>query len=450
MDVAKTQSMIVRLLTNIGSRNEVEQYLRYYSSDEPQKFAVIKVSGQVLETSFEQLVSSLAFLHGVGLRPVIVLGARPQLRRALVAAGIETPVIDGLRATPPAVLSIARRVFEDESIRLAEALDALGTRARPIAGGVFSAELLPDARLGLVGRVTAVNSSSISSAIRLTQLPILAPFGETADGQIVRLDADTVAPALASAIRPHKVILLTGAGGLLDATGRMIPAVNLEEDLDAGLLESLADDAVRERLMTIATMLRELPRSSSVSVTSPEHLARELFTHRGAGTLIRLGERVRRHDSFAAVDLPSVRALLEECFGRRLDDGYFTTKDAYRVYLAESFRATAILTREHVSVAGVPRDIPYLDKFAVTVEAQGEGIGSSIWLRMSRENPKLFWRSRSTNPINAWYATKASGMVKAADWTVFWSGLDEFAEIQACVEHALALPPSFEPITVGG
>jgi bifunctional N-acetylglutamate synthase/kinase len=441
VDITTTQDVIVKLLTNLGSRGEVDQYLRYYSSPE-QQFAIIRVSGHVLDATFSSLVSSLAFLHRVGLRPIVVLGTRPQLRRALAEAGVETQVIDGLRVTTPGVLEIALRVFEAESIRLAEALETLGTRARPISGGVFRATQHPDPRLGLVGEVTDVVLTSINSAVRMTQLPILAPFGESAAGQILRLDADTLAPALALAIKPHKVIWLTAAGGLQDHDGRIISAINLEEDLDSGIRESLLDAKTLDRLESITQMLRKLPRSSSVSITSPEHLARELFTHRGAGTLVRLGERIRAFETFETVDVARARGLLEDSFGQRLDHDYFTNKVPSQIYLADSYRAIAVLTRERVEANGVAIEIPYLDKFAVTQEAQGEGIGGSIWHRMSHAHPKLFWRSRATNPINSWYAAKATGMYKSERWTVFWCGLTDFSEIQACVERALAMKAS--------
>lgn len=441
MDITSTQDVIVKLLTNIGSRSEVDQYLRYYSTAE-QQLAIVRVSGNVLDTSFSSLVSSLAFLQRVGLRPIIVLGARPQLHRALTQAGLEPQVIDGLRVTTPDVLEIALRVFEGESIRLAEALERLDTRARPISSGVFRAAQHPEPRLGLVGQVTDVVLTSINSAIRMSQLPIVAPFGESAAGQILRLDADTLAPALALSIKPHKVILLTAAGGLQSRDGRIISAINLEEDLDSGIRETLRDDTARGRLEAIARMLQGLPRSASVSITSPEHLARELFTHRGAGTLVRLGERIGAYERFEAVDLARVRSLLEDSFGRRLAHDYFTAKVPLRIYLADSYRAIAVMTQERVEAKGAPIEIPYLDKFAVTQEAQGEGIGSSIWHRMSREHPKLFWRSRATNPINGWYAAKSTGMYKTEQWTVFWCGLTDFAEIHACVERALSLKES--------
>ncbi len=411
MDIATTRELIGKLLTNIGSRNEVEQYLRYYASAEPEKFAIIEVSA----TAHESLVSSLAFLHSVGLRPIIVLA----------------PTLDQALPTTPERLAEYRRACEAETLRLVEALEALGTRARPILGGVFRADR--DAEAGFYGRATRAETTSVMSAIKMTQMPILAPLGETAEGQIVRLAPASITPALAQAVVPHKIIYL-GSGALADREGHAISAINLEEDF--ATVQAMLGTAEQERLAGFATLLRGLPRTTSISITSPDHLARELFTYRGAGTLVRLGERIQTHTSFATTDLVRLRALLEDSFGRRLDDDYFTKKQPIRIFLAESYRATAVLTNEH--------DIPYLDKFAVTSEAQGEGIGSSIWQRMSREYPRLFWRSRTTNPINAWYAQKADGMYKSDPWTVFWCGVRAFSEIQTCVETALALPVSLE------
>ena len=172
-----------------------------------------------------------------------------------------------------------------------------------------------------------------------------------------------------------------------------------------------------------------------MSITSPEHLAKELFTHGGDGTLVRRGEKVVCHDNWSAIDKTRLRAVLEECFARKLDERYFDEKAPYHVYLAESYRATAILTMEH--------GVPYLDKFAVTNEAQGEGIGGSIWQRMRRETPKLFWRSRANNPVNVWYAQKADGLYKTNKWWVFWTGMNDFTEIQRSVTCALEMPATF-------
>jgi len=427
-----TQDIIVKLLTNIGSRKEVEQYLRHYSSVGAQKFAVVRVSGSILEGSLESLASSLSFLERVGLHPIVVHGAGQQVTRAVLEAGLANERIDGFRVLTPEVLEVARRVYQRENLALADALESYGTRARPILSGVFRAKRTEDTRLGFVGDVTGVDDAAITSSVAKGYLPILAPFGETPDGQILSLNADVATRELALAVQSHKIIFLTDEGGLVDDEGRIVSAVNLDEDFDELMQKKWVKRGMRLKLGQISALLRKLPRSSSVSITSPDHLAKELFTHRGAGTLVRVGERIDRHADFDAIDKERLRALLELCFGRELDPRYFTMKAPYGIYLADSYRATAVFTREE--------PMPYLDKFAVTTEAQGEGIGGSIWKRVRQDIPRFFWRSRASNPVNDWYADKADGSYKTDAWVVYWCGTQSFPEIQACIERALAMP----------
>jgi len=429
----ETQDVIVRLLTNIGSRKEVEQYLRHYASVDAPKFAVVKASGSVIESgqSLDALASSLSFLHRVGLVPIVVHGGNVQLDRALARAGVDAPVVKGLRKMTPAALEIARRVLHETNLRLVEALEALGTRVRPFTSGVLDVRRVESPDIGLVGEVTAVREAGIAQTAQAGILPIVAPLGETSKGQILVVHADAVARSIALALKPHKVVFLNETGGLADGSGSVRSAVNLAEDYDELVADPRLSHESRRKLVEIAGLLAELPPTSSVSITSPEHLAKELFTHRGDGTLVRRGERIAQHTSWDTIDTARLHALLEECFGRTLDEAYFAQKSPFRVYLAESYRATAILTLED--------GLPYLDKFAVTPEAQGDGIGGSIWQRMRKENPKLFWRSRAKNPINAWYAQNADGLYKTDTWWVFWCGMTEFPEIQRSVERALSM-----------
>jgi len=398
--------LIVELLRHIGSRKEVEQYLRHYASSDAPKLAVVKVGSSTLRASIDGLAASLSFLHRVGLRPVVILDGEPR---------------DGGEA--------ARRAIQRDALRLADALDAAGTRARPLTSAVFDA--VGDAQ---PAEVLGVRDDAIASTLRAGLLPVIAPLGETRDGRVAAVDSDAAACALAAALGPHKVIFLTEAGGLCDARGDVVAAVNLLEDYDAIMSAGGIGPDARARLERIAALLRILPPASSVSITSPDHLARELFTHRGSGTLVRVGERVRSHATFASIDTARLGALLERCFGRKLDPAYFETRAPLRIYLAESYRAAAIFTRE--------ADIPYLDKFAVTTEAQGEGIGGSLWRKMALDHPRFFWRARAENPINAWYAQTADGFQRTREWVVFWIGLRDFRDIAACVERAAALPPT--------
>ncbi len=431
-----TQDVIVKLLANIGSRKEVDQYLRHYASVDAPKFAIVKVSGSVIESSLDDLVSSLSFLQRVGLVPIVVHGSGAQVDRALLEANITSARIDERRVMTQEVLAIARRALHDTNRQLVESLESLGTRTRPFTSGVFEAEAHEDTQFGLTAKVTRIVDAGLIASARAGALAVLTPLGETQQGQIVVLEADQAARALALALRPHKVVFLTKQGGLEDSSGAILPAVNLCEDWDGLASDRSLPIETRRKLHAIAEMLADLPPTSSVSITSPDHLAKELFTHRGAGTLVRRGERVRLHTTFESLDEARLRALLEECFGRRLHLGYFESKKPYRVYLSESYRATAILTLEST--------VPYLDKFAVTPEAQGEGIGGSLWNRLRNENPQLFWRSRAENPINGWYAQNADGLHKEGPWWIFWCGLSDFDAIRRCVERALAMPATLK------
>src|ERR1700754_3293560 len=102
------REVIVRLLTNIGSRKEVEQYLKHYASVDAPKFAVVKVSGAIIDRSLDALASSMSFLQRVGLVPIVVHGGNVQLDRALAQAGVDAPVVKGFRKVTPHALEIAR------------------------------------------------------------------------------------------------------------------------------------------------------------------------------------------------------------------------------------------------------------------------------------------------------------------------------------------------------
>jgi acetylglutamate kinase len=87
--------------------------------------------------------------------------------------------------------------------------------------------------------------------------------------------------------------------------------------------------------------------------------------------------------------------------------------------------------------------INYLDKFAVLEDAQGEGLGRAMWNAMRAENPRLFWRSRGGNRIDAFYHQESDGCFKQERWKVFWYGLHgDFAAIARCVDHCAQKQPT--------
>ncbi|AXK72252.1 acetylglutamate kinase [Lysobacter sp. TY2-98] len=432
----QTRQTIVRLLSSMGSAKEIDQYLRRFAQLDAERFAVVKVGGAVLRDDLDALSSSLAFLQDVGLTPIVVHGAGPQLDEEMAAAGITKQTVDGLRVTTPEGLAIVRRVMQSQNLRLAEALQEAGARSTSIVSGVFESGLIDRERLGLVGRVQRVELAPIKAALRVGSIPVIASLGETVDGQIVNVNADYAANELVRELQPYKIVFLTGTGGLLDGDGKVIDSINLSTEFDHLLAQPWLTGGMRLKIEQIRELLEALPPASSVSITRPAELAKELFTHRGSGTLVRRGERVLRAESWSDLDLDRLRSLIESAFGRRLLPDYVDRKTLHRAYVSENYRAAVILTFEN--------GMPYLDKFAVLDEAQGEGLGRAVWQVMREETPTLFWRSRRDNPVNTFYMTESDGSVRRGPWQVFWYGIEDFATIAHCIDYCGAHPPSLE------
>ncbi len=436
--MTELRTTIIRLLSNMGSAKEIQLYLKRFSQVDAARFAVVKVGGAVLRDELPALVSSLSFLQQVGLTPIVVHGAGPQLDVEMQAAGIEKKVVDHLRHTDTDVLAVVRRVMREQNLLLVEALQAEGVRATSIQSGVFECELPDVDRYGLVGRPRRIDTDGIHAAIKAGSIPVIASLGETATGQIVNVNADWAANELIKSLQPYKIVFLTGTGGLLDGDGRVIDSINLSTEYADLMAQSWLHSGMRLKIEQIHDLLMALPASSSVSITRPDELAKELFTHKGSGTLVRRGERVLQADDWNAIDTTRLRGLIESAFGRRLAVDYFERTPLLRAYVSENYRAAIVLSQ----VDGTA----YLDKFAVLDDAQGEGLGRAVWQEMREQHPRLFWRSRHGNPVNPFYYAQSDGCIKQDQWKVFWYGLGGFDQIANCVAHCQVRLPTLADV----
>src|SRR5262249_30852388 len=170
-----------------------------------------------------------------------------------------------------------------------------------------------------------------------------------------------------------------------------------------------------------------------VALTSPLQLLRELFTVKGAGTLVKRGSTITRGEGYVAIDTARLRDLLESSFGRAPAEDFFA-RPITRVFLEESYRGAALILETPLGA--------YLSKFAVEREAQGEGIGRDLWQVVVAEYPAIFWRARPSNPIAPWYTQECDGMARFPEWHVFWRGMPT-ERIEECIRWALQQPADF-------
>lgn len=428
---------IVQLLSQMRDGKEIREYLHRFSGVDQERFAVIKVGGAVIQDDLPGLASALAFLQTVGLTPVVVHGGGPQLDAALTEAGIETERVNGLRVTRDKAIPIIRDTLTEANLSLVDAIRHAGGRAAAIPRGVFEAKLMDPEVLGRVGEPTKVRLELVAAAARAGQAAILACLGETEDGCIVNVNADVAVRALVHALQPYKVVFLTGTGGLLDEEGDILSSINLATDFPELMQADWVNGGMRLKLEEIKLLLDDLPLSSSVSITKPSELARELFTHAGAGTLVRRGERIKASTDKASLDADKMEALITRAFGRKPIAGYWDALELDQAFVTDSYRAAAITTTLNGWI--------YLDKFAVLDDARGEGLGRAVWHRLVDYAPRLIWRSRTTNPVNGFYFDECDGAVRRGEWTVFWRGENiDLDDIRDVVEQAFALPPTLE------
>lgn len=372
--------VVLRFLESVGRRSEAEFYVQLFRSDPKEQFASISVDSNVARYAAESVVLHLRFLHDLGLSPVVVLGLFEPTDAHEHAARLTRKLVHS-HVSAELVSPHDPQMLQEKCIEL--------TRAG----------IIPVVALGVAQ-------------------------GATPAERVVELGA------LLTALQTRKLLFLHRPGGL-QQKGVLIPNVNLTKDYASLVTSKELSRKERAILQQSRRLILDLvPHKLVASVTSPLNLMRELFTVKGAGTLLRRGALVTRHQSLVALDQDRLRQLLTRSFGRPPTDSFFE-REILSVYLEENYRGAAILAPTPIA--------PYLTKFSVGQEAQGEGIGRDLWDAFITDYPTVFWRARPNNPIGEWYAKQADGLARFPDWIVYWKGI-ETSLISDAIAWAIAQP----------
>ncbi|NBC12566.1 MAG: amino-acid N-acetyltransferase [Gammaproteobacteria bacterium] len=282
---------------------------------------VIAFGGEALDDpALPALVHDIALLHGLGIRLVLVHGARPQIERRLAERGAELHYVGGLRITDDQALSCVKEAAGSARVEL-EALLSMGLANSPMAGvriPVASGNFTIARPIGVLdgvdyqhtGKVRRIDREALRAALDAGAVALMPPIGYSPTGEVFNLAAADVARAAAVALAADKLIFLAEGDGVTDAGGR--PASNLlAGDVDALLAEHSAPEELAQALRAGADACRSgIRRVHLIPRRRDGALLQELFTRDGAGTLIsdRPFEELRpaRID-----DIPGIRALLE-------------------------------------------------------------------------------------------------------------------------------------------
>ena len=426
-----TRGLMIQTLSSIGSKREAQQYLSHFTSVSSQKFAVIKVGGAILTEYLDELCASLAFLYHVGLYPVIVHGAGPQLNKLLEDAGIEPQFEEGIRVTDAKTLGVARRLFLEENAKLTERLHEYGIKVRPTTMGVFYADYLNKDKWGYVGKINKVNTEAVEMAIEHRCLPVLTSLAWTPEGQLLNVNADVAAAELARALEPLKVVYLSEKGGLFDGEGAKISAINLDEEFDWYMSQPWCKYGTRLKIKEIKELLDTLPRTSSVAIIHPQDLHKELFTDSGAGTLIRRGTKLLTSQTVSDIsDIERLKTVLlrdrdgpeaRETVDRYVD---FLKDTPFRAYYDQDMAALAVVfppnrERSHATLATL----------TITKSGWLSNIADNVFSAIRKDFPKLVWTVDANDENLTWFFDKADGSVARDGDVMFWYGVQEGDEV---------------------
>jgi acetylglutamate kinase len=421
-----SKKSLFRLLDGFTSEREIKKYLQRFESDDF-RFAVIKVGGAIVTDDLENLTDSISFLHEVGLCPIIIHGCGPKLTSTLNEKNIEFEFIDGIRVTNEDVLDEAIKAFKDTNNLIVNALNKKNVQAIGYADGYFDCELL-DKKYGYVGEIKGLNIQEIKNSINNNKIPVIASLGALGSNQIVNINADIAVLELAKIVQPDKVIFLTATGGVLDENNKIISNISIKDDFDNLINKDWLHSGMKLKIEQIKILLENLPSDSSCSITSPIDLPKELFSDSGKGTLVKKGHQIDTFDYVSEDYSNTIKSILENSFNGKVSNQYMNSIHDKKLFISSCKRAIILLDNH--------KNVPYMDKFAVTPNARGEGLGNSIWKKMIKENSKVFWRSRHGNDINGFYKQISDGFHKTDKWNIFWIGVKNSDEIIECINYA--------------
>jgi len=293
MNSKKDRAIVVSALKHAAP------YIRLYKG----KVFVIKAGGEIFadQDKTRALMEQVGLLHQVGIRVVLIHGGGPQSTELASALGLDTTFVDGRRVTDSGSMNVATMVLSGQiNTRILATCRDLQIPAVGISGvdaGLISAHKRPPVErdgespvdYGFVGDIDSVDADILKKQLDNGLMPVVSPISCDEQGTILNINADTVAAAIAAELNAEKLILATGAAGILedlqDPTSLIssIDRTGLQKLQDCG---SLADGMLPKAAAIDAAIANGVQRVHVISYKIADSILLEVFTNEGTGTLV--------------------------------------------------------------------------------------------------------------------------------------------------------------------
>lgn len=285
----------------ISALRAASPYIRLFKG----KIFVVKAGGAVFGDAAitRALIEQIATLHYLGVRVVMVHGGGPQLTAVTEALGVPTRMVQGRRITDEksidATSMVLNGLINTRILAICRDLEIAAVGLSGVDAGLVRAHRRPPVRLqpgdantvdfGFVGDIDSIDTSVIRKHLDNGLMPVISPLSSDDRGQLLNINADTVAAAIGAALQAEKLILCTGAPGILDDVADPSSVVSYT-DL-AGLKRMREEGKIVDGMLPKAKAIEDAIRGGVrrvhvISYSAPDSILTEVFTNEGTGTLV--------------------------------------------------------------------------------------------------------------------------------------------------------------------
>lgn len=277
---------------------EALPYIRKYQG----ATIVIKYGGHAMvdDALKKAFAEDVTLLKYVGFNPVVVHGGGPQINDLLGRLDIKSHFVEGQRFTDQATMDVVEMVLSGKvGKEIVSLINSVGGRAVGLSGkdaqvikakrkhltrkgqGDLPPEIID---IGLVGEPTKINTEFLTYLCASDVIPVIAPVGVGRGGETFNINADTVAGAVAGAMKAEKLMLLTDVAGVLDKNKELMAQIKLEE-IDGLKIDGTISGGMIPKLDCCAKAVKDGCAGAYILDGRRSHaLLLELFTDEGCGT----------------------------------------------------------------------------------------------------------------------------------------------------------------------
>ncbi len=264
------------------------------------KTVVIKYGGNAMinDELKNSVMEDITLLKYIGLNPVVVHGGGPDISSMLQRLDIKSEFMNGLRVTDKQTMEVAQMVLVGKTNKeIVSLINQKGGKAIGLCG--IDGNLLEceqyktmidgaERDIGLVGRITKINSKVLEFMAQDEYIPVVAPIGVGADGRSYNINADTVASEIAAALKAEKLILLTDVEGVKTSRDscEVLHALTAAEVHDL-IEKKIIDGGMIPKVLGCLDALESgVGRTHIIDGRISHCILLEIFTNKGIGTMI--------------------------------------------------------------------------------------------------------------------------------------------------------------------